>query len=75
VLLDPGKRGPTEEVASDPALEGCLWPLDRPGGGLAPLKLGPNTGRKASGGASWRYLAFFRTPSWHWSARFLLIHL
>jgi hypothetical protein len=30
---------------------------------------------RASGGASCRYLAFFLTPSWHWSWRPRLMHL
>lgn len=65
--LDGGKKLPTVDV-SDPVLDGWRCPFGRVGGTVG-LKLGPSTGRNASAGASWRYLAFFRTPSWQLSAR------
>ena len=34
-----------------------------------------SVGASASGGASWRYFAFLRTPSAHWLCRPLLMHL
>jgi hypothetical protein len=41
---------------------------------VAGSQVGPRTGRSASGGASCKYLAFLRTPSWQASARPRLTH-
>ncbi len=46
------KKDPTLDEASEPELDGCLWPfVGRAAVGLG-SKVGPRTSRSASGGAS-----------------------
>ena len=74
VAVDCEKKVPAVvDEASEVEILGCRWPCGRVDVGLG-LKFGPRTGRNASGGASWRYLAFFLTPSWQLSINPRFMH-